>query len=154
MRNYFGQITCCWAYPCITSAFHLPSRLTWIIVRINRTFTFDSTTCTFQGLAKGKKALIITPSAGNFVVGTPLGNINYERLISPLKPRTCQLSLHLLMGMLLVNELRPQVKKQLKSCPFIYRMQQNNFRPRYRSGNTKSPLHPGLKLFKLLLFCS
>ena len=47
------------------------------IVRINRTFTFDSTTYTFGGLAKGKKALIITPSAGNFVVGTPLGNMNF-----------------------------------------------------------------------------
>jgi FMN-dependent NADH-azoreductase len=47
------------------------------IVRINRTFTFDPTTYTFQGLAKGKKALIITPSAGNFVVGTPLGGMNF-----------------------------------------------------------------------------
>lgn len=47
------------------------------IVRINRTFTFEPTTYTFQGLAKGRKALIITPSAGNFVVGTPLGNMNF-----------------------------------------------------------------------------
>jgi FMN-dependent NADH-azoreductase len=47
------------------------------IVRINRTFTFDSETYTFQGLATGKKALIITPSAGNFVVGTPLGGMNF-----------------------------------------------------------------------------
>jgi FMN-dependent NADH-azoreductase len=47
------------------------------IVRINRTFTFDPVTYTFQGLAKGKKALIITPSAGNFVVGTPLGGMNF-----------------------------------------------------------------------------
>lgn len=47
------------------------------IVRINRTFTFDPETYAFQGLAKGKKALIITPSAGNFVVGTPLGNMNF-----------------------------------------------------------------------------
>ncbi len=47
------------------------------VVRINRTFTFDPATYTFQGLAKGKKALIITPSAGNFVVGTPLGGINF-----------------------------------------------------------------------------
>ncbi len=47
------------------------------IVRINRTFTFDPTTYTFQGLAKGKKALIITPSAGNFVEGTPLGGMNF-----------------------------------------------------------------------------
>jgi FMN-dependent NADH-azoreductase len=47
------------------------------IVRINRTFAFDPVTYTFQGLATGKKALIITPSAGNFVVGTPLGNMNF-----------------------------------------------------------------------------
>ncbi|BAZ70838.1 acyl carrier protein phosphodiesterase (plasmid) [Fischerella sp. NIES-4106] len=47
------------------------------IVRINRTFTFDPATYTFQGLAKGRKALIITPSAGNFVVGTPLENMNF-----------------------------------------------------------------------------
>jgi FMN-dependent NADH-azoreductase len=47
------------------------------IIRINRTFTFDPATYTFQGLAKGKKALIITPSAGNFVVGTPLGGMNF-----------------------------------------------------------------------------
>lgn len=47
------------------------------IVRINRTFTFDRTNYTFRGLAKGKKALIITPSAGNFMVGTPLGNMNF-----------------------------------------------------------------------------
>jgi FMN-dependent NADH-azoreductase len=47
------------------------------IVRINRTFTFDPATYTFQGLAKGRKALVITPSAGNFVVGTPLGGMNF-----------------------------------------------------------------------------
>jgi FMN-dependent NADH-azoreductase len=47
------------------------------IVRINRTFTFDPATYTFQGLVKGKKALIVTPSAGNFVVGTPLEVMNF-----------------------------------------------------------------------------
>lgn len=47
------------------------------IVRINCTFTFDPETYTFQGLATGRKALIITPSAGNFVVGTPLGGMNF-----------------------------------------------------------------------------
>ncbi|MFB2981826.1 FMN-dependent NADH-azoreductase [Microseira sp. BLCC-F43] len=47
------------------------------VVRINRTFTFELATYTFEGLAKGKKALIITPSAGNFVVGTPLGKMNF-----------------------------------------------------------------------------
>ncbi len=47
------------------------------IVRINRTFTFDPETYKFQGLVKGKKALIITPSAGNFAVGTPLATMNF-----------------------------------------------------------------------------
>jgi FMN-dependent NADH-azoreductase len=47
------------------------------VVRINRTFTFNPATHTFQGLAIGKKALIITPSAGNFVVGSPLGEMNF-----------------------------------------------------------------------------
>jgi FMN-dependent NADH-azoreductase len=47
------------------------------IVRINRTFTFEPTTYRFTGLATGKKALIITPSAGNFVVGTQLGTMNF-----------------------------------------------------------------------------
>lgn len=47
------------------------------IVRINRTFTFDSQAHTFQGLVTGKKAIIITPSAGNFVVGTSLGEMNF-----------------------------------------------------------------------------
>lgn len=47
------------------------------IVRINRTFTFDPKTHTFQGLIKERKALIITPSAGNFVAGTPLENMNF-----------------------------------------------------------------------------
>jgi FMN-dependent NADH-azoreductase len=47
------------------------------IIRINRTFTFDPATYTFQGLVTGKKVLIVTPSAGNFVVGTPLGEMNF-----------------------------------------------------------------------------
>lgn len=47
------------------------------IVRINRTFTFDPQTHTFQGLVTGKKATIVTPSAGNFVIGTPLGGMNF-----------------------------------------------------------------------------
>lgn len=47
------------------------------IVRINRTFTFDSESYSFRGLVKNKKALIITPSAGDFTPGTPLGAINF-----------------------------------------------------------------------------
>jgi len=47
------------------------------VVRINRTFTFEPVTYTFQGLIRNKKALIITPSAGNFVAGTALGKMNF-----------------------------------------------------------------------------
>jgi FMN-dependent NADH-azoreductase len=47
------------------------------VIRIDRTFAFDPVTHTFTGLVKGKKALIITPSAGNFVVGTDLGKLNF-----------------------------------------------------------------------------
>ena len=47
------------------------------IIRINRTFTFEPATYAFQGLAKGRKALIITPSSGNFVVGTQRGKMNF-----------------------------------------------------------------------------
>lgn len=47
------------------------------VIRINRTFTFDREAYTFQGLATGKKALIITPSAGNFVEGTAMGSMNF-----------------------------------------------------------------------------
>jgi FMN-dependent NADH-azoreductase len=47
------------------------------IIRIDRTFTFDPKTNIFQGLAKGKKALIVTPSAGNFAVGTPFESMNF-----------------------------------------------------------------------------
>ncbi|MBD2093367.1 NAD(P)H-dependent oxidoreductase [Microcoleus sp. FACHB-1515] len=47
------------------------------VVRVNRTFAFDATTHTFTGLATGKKALVITPSAGNFAPGTPLGHLNF-----------------------------------------------------------------------------
>ncbi len=47
------------------------------IVRVNRTFTFDPATYTFQGLATGKKALIITPSAGKFTPGTHGGKMNF-----------------------------------------------------------------------------
>ncbi|KJH69446.1 FMN-dependent NADH-azoreductase [Aliterella atlantica] len=47
------------------------------IVRVNRTFTFDSTSFRFAGLARDKKALVITPSAGNFAPHTPLGSMNF-----------------------------------------------------------------------------
>ena len=60
--------------------FSVPSTLKAYIdnvVRVNRTFAFDSTTKQSEGLLKGRKALVITPSAGNFVVGTPLGELNF-----------------------------------------------------------------------------
>lgn len=47
------------------------------VVRVNRTFAFESINHTFTGLATGKKALVITPSAGNFAPGTPLGHLNF-----------------------------------------------------------------------------
>jgi FMN-dependent NADH-azoreductase len=47
------------------------------IVRIDRTFAFHPPTQNFQGLVGDKKVLVITPSAGNFVVGTPLGGLNF-----------------------------------------------------------------------------
>jgi len=47
------------------------------IVRINRTFSFDSESYSFRGLVNNKKALIITPSAGDFTPGTPLGTMNF-----------------------------------------------------------------------------
>ena len=47
------------------------------IVRINRTFAFDSESYSFTGLVNNKKALIITPSAGDFTPGTPLGAMNF-----------------------------------------------------------------------------
>lgn len=47
------------------------------VVRINRTFTIDRDTFTFHGLAKGKKVLIINPSAANYAHGTPMGAIDF-----------------------------------------------------------------------------
>lgn len=47
------------------------------IIRINRTFSFDPTTHAFRGLVEGKKALIITPSAGDFTSSTPLAHMNF-----------------------------------------------------------------------------
>ena len=47
------------------------------VIRINRTFSFDPSTHTFQGLVEGKRALVITPSAGDFTVNTSLGHMNF-----------------------------------------------------------------------------
>lgn len=77
--------------------FNVPSTLKAYldnVVRINRTFTFDPTTYTFQGLATDKKALIITPSAGNFVVGTPLGGMNF-----------CDTYLRSILGFIGINDV-------------------------------------------------
>lgn len=47
------------------------------IVRVDRTFAFDRTNFTFQGLAKDKKALVILPSAANYVPGTPMAEMDF-----------------------------------------------------------------------------
>ncbi|MCC3434178.1 MAG: NAD(P)H-dependent oxidoreductase [Microcoleus sp. PH2017_40_RAT_O_B] len=47
------------------------------IVRVNRTFAFDPASFTFEGLATDKKALVITPSAGNFAPDTPMRSMNF-----------------------------------------------------------------------------
>lgn len=47
------------------------------IVRVNRTFSFDPTSHTFTGLITDKKALVITPSAGDFAPDTPLSHLNF-----------------------------------------------------------------------------
>lgn len=64
------------------------------VVRINRTFTVDHDANTFTGLTDGKKALIITPSAGNFVVGTPLGSMNF-----------CDTYLRTVLGFIGINDV-------------------------------------------------
>ena len=46
-------------------------------MRVDRTFGFDSKNHSFTGLVTGKSALVITPSAGNFVSNTPLGHLNF-----------------------------------------------------------------------------
>lgn len=47
------------------------------IVRVNRTFTYEPASFTFEGLATNKKALLITPSAGNFAPDTPMEGLNF-----------------------------------------------------------------------------
>ena len=47
------------------------------IVRINRTFSFNPDRYSFQGLVTNTKALVITPSAGQFTPSTPLRELNF-----------------------------------------------------------------------------
>ncbi|PSM49633.1 NAD(P)H dehydrogenase [Chroococcidiopsis sp. CCALA 051] len=47
------------------------------VVRVDRTFAFDQETFTLQGLATGKKALVITPSAGDYAPGTPMAKFDF-----------------------------------------------------------------------------
>lgn len=47
------------------------------IVRINRTFKVDRSTLDFHGLAKGKKVLIINPSAANYSPGTAMSEMDF-----------------------------------------------------------------------------
>ena len=77
--------------------FSVPSPLkTYLdnVVRINRTFTVDHVAHSFSGLTEGKKALIITPSAGNFVAGTPLGSMNF-----------CDTYLRTILGFIGINDV-------------------------------------------------
>ncbi|MBE9029342.1 NAD(P)H-dependent oxidoreductase [filamentous cyanobacterium LEGE 11480] len=74
----------CWADRLVLGVpmynFSVPSTLKAYldnVIRINRTFSFDRETQHFRGLAPVGKALVITPSAGNFVVGTPLDGLNF-----------------------------------------------------------------------------
>lgn len=47
------------------------------IVRVGRTFEYDSTTFTFQGLVTGKKALVILPSAANYAVDNKMAAMDF-----------------------------------------------------------------------------
>jgi FMN-dependent NADH-azoreductase len=47
------------------------------VVRVGRTFAFEREKFTLQGLAVGKKALVITPSAGDYALDTPTGRMNF-----------------------------------------------------------------------------
>lgn len=47
------------------------------VVRVERTFAFDRTNFTFQGLATGKKALVILPSAASYALGTPMAKMDF-----------------------------------------------------------------------------
>jgi len=47
------------------------------VVRVGRTFAFDREKFTLQGLAISKKALVITPSAGDYALDTPMGKMNF-----------------------------------------------------------------------------
>lgn len=47
------------------------------VVRVGRTFAFDSTSFTFQGLATHKKALVIIPSAAKYSPDTPLAEMDF-----------------------------------------------------------------------------
>jgi FMN-dependent NADH-azoreductase len=58
--------------------FNIPSTLkAWIdqIVRAGRTFAVGPTG--YEGLVKGKKALFITTSGGNYAAGTPMAALNF-----------------------------------------------------------------------------
>lgn len=58
--------------------FNIPSTLkAWIdqIVRAGRTFAVGPTG--YEGLVKGKKALFITTSGGNYTAGTPMAALNF-----------------------------------------------------------------------------
>ncbi len=47
------------------------------VVRVGRTFTFDSSTGMFGSLLTGKKALIISSRAGSYAPGTPTAAMDF-----------------------------------------------------------------------------
>lgn len=47
------------------------------IVRVGRTFAFDTSTLIFRGLTTRKTALVILPSAGNYAPGTPMAKMDF-----------------------------------------------------------------------------
>jgi|UPI0005854C65 FMN-dependent NADH-azoreductase len=60
--------------------FSIPSNLKAYldnVVRVGRTFAFDKETLTFEGLATGKKALAILPSASDYNPGTPMAQMDF-----------------------------------------------------------------------------
>lgn len=60
--------------------FSVPSNLKAYVdnvVRVERTFAFDKTNFTFQGLATGKKALVILPSAGSYAFNSPMAKMDF-----------------------------------------------------------------------------
>jgi FMN-dependent NADH-azoreductase len=48
------------------------------IVRVGRTFAFDPATFQFTGLATGKRAVVVTTSAGDYPAGSPMAAMDFH----------------------------------------------------------------------------